>query len=66
MGMTTTTEQNYTEGTVILAMFDNGTKDLVWKGTASGTVDPGKSPEDRAKGIQGAVDKMLTDFPPGS
>ena len=66
MGMTTTTEQNYTEGTVILAMFDQGTKSLVWKGTASGTVDPGKSPQERAETIQGAFDKMLKDFPPGS
>ncbi len=66
MGMTTTTEQNYTEGTIILAMFEEGTESLVWKGTASATVDPGKSPEDRAKSIQGAVDKMLEDFPPGS
>ncbi len=66
MGMTTTTEQNYTEGTIILAMFDEGTENLVWKGTASATEDRGKSPEDRAKSIQGAVDKMLEDFPPGS
>jgi hypothetical protein len=66
MGMTTTTEQNYTEGTIILAMFDEGTESMVWKGTATATVDPGKSPEDRAKSIQGAVEKMLGDFPPGS
>jgi hypothetical protein len=66
MGMTTTTEQNYTEGTIILAMFDQGTKNLVWKGSASGTVDPGKSPQERAETIQSALDKMLKDFPPGS
>ncbi len=66
MGMTTTTEQNYTEGTVILAMFDQGTQSLVWKGTASGTLNPGASPDDRAKNIQSAIDKMLKDFPPGS
>jgi len=66
MGMTTTTEQNYTEGTVVLAMFDEATQEMVWKGTASDTVDPGKSPEDKAKSIQSAIDKMLGDFPPGS
>jgi hypothetical protein len=66
MGMTTTTEQSYTDGTVIVAMFDEATKNLVWKGTASKTIDPGKSPEDRAATIQSAVDKMLADFPPGS
>jgi hypothetical protein len=66
MGMTTTTEQNYMEGTIILAMFDEGTKNLVWKGTASDTIDPGKSPDERAKHIQSAIDKMLKDFPPGS
>jgi len=65
-GMATTTEQTYTQGTVILAMFDESTKNLVWKGTASNTVNPGASPEDRAKNIQSAVDKMLADFPPGS
>ena len=66
MGTSTTYEQNYTEGSIILAMFDQGTKNLVWKGTASGTVDPGQSPEERANTIQDAVDKMLKDFPPGS
>lgn len=66
MGTSTTYEQTYTQGTVILAMFDEGTKNLVWKGTASDTLDPGASPEDKAKNIQSAMDKMLKDFPPGS
>ena len=65
IGTSTTYEQSYTEGTIILAMFDQGTRNLVWKGTASGTVDPGRSPEERTETIQAAVDKMLKDFPPG-
>ena len=66
MGTSTTYEQNYTEGSIILAMFDQGTKNLAWKGTASGTLNPGASPDEKAKNIQSAVDKMLKDFPPGS
>ena len=54
-GMATTTEQTYTQGTVILAMFDESTKNLVWKGTASNTVNPSAIiPHSDTAGISGA------------
>lgn len=66
MGMSTTTENVWEEGTLIVGIFDVATKNLVWTGTATATIDPGRSPEERQKLIDDAVAKMLKDFPPGS
>ena len=66
MGMSTTTENVWEEGTLIVGLFDIGTKNLVWTGSATATIDPGRSPEERQKLINDAVAKMFKDFPPGS
>lgn len=66
MGMSTTYENVWEEGTLIVGFFDVGTKNLVWTGTATAAIDPGRSPEDRQQLIDDAVAKMLKDFPPGS
>lgn len=66
MGMSTTTENVWQEGSLIVGLFDVGTKNLVWTGTASAAIDPGRSPEQRQQVIDDAVEKMLKDFPPGS
>lgn len=66
MGTSTTYENTWQEGTLVLGMFDAGTKNLVWTGSATGTLDPGRSPEERQQMISSAVNKMLSDFPPGS
>lgn len=65
MGTSTTTEQVWNEGTLILAIFDTGTKNLVWTGSATTDIDGSRSPEDRQRLIDDAVGKMLGDFPPG-
>ena len=66
MGTSTTTEQVWNEGSLILGIFDTGTKNLVWTGTATTDLDPSRSPQERQELIDSAVTKMMGDFPPGS
>ena len=59
------TVQQYTEGTLILDFVDAKSKEMIWRGVASGAVDPGASPEKRTKRINEGVAKLLAKFPPG-
>ncbi len=65
MGTSTTTENVWQEGSLILGIFDTGTKNLVWTGTATTDIDGSRSPAERQKLIDDAVEKMMRDFPPG-
>jgi hypothetical protein len=67
-GMSTshTTATEWTEGTLILDMYDADDKELVWRGTATGTVKENLSPEERSKRINEVVAKMLERYPPQS
>ena len=65
MGTSTTTENVWNEGTLILAIFDTGTKNLVWTGSATTDIDGSRSPEDRQRLVDDAVGRMMRDFPPG-
>jgi hypothetical protein len=56
-GMATTTEQTWTDGTLILDLWDPATKKLVWRGSASQTLKG--NPEKRSKQIDQAFDGML-------
>ncbi|MFL6648584.1 MAG: DUF4136 domain-containing protein [Sulfurifustaceae bacterium] len=53
------------EGTVILEFVDPKTKSLLWRGTASGAVNPAATPEQQQQRIDEVVGKMLAQFPPG-
>lgn len=66
MGTSTTTENVWQEGSLIVGLFDTGTKNLVWTGTATAALDPSRSPDERQKLVDDAVAEMLKDFPPGS
>ena len=65
VGMSTTYENVWEEGSLIVGLFDMGTKNLVWTGTATAAIDPGRTPEERQKLIDDAVAKIMKDFPPG-
>lgn len=65
MGTSTTTEQVWNEGTLILAIFDVESRNLVWTGSATTDIDGSRTPEERQKLVDDAVNKMLGDFPPG-
>jgi hypothetical protein len=66
MGTSTTTQQTWNVGTLVLAMFEQNGKTMVWNGSASADIDGNRTPEDREKQITSAVNKMLKDFPPES
>lgn len=55
---------NYTEGTLMVDFIDGETKELVWRGTATGVIDPNPSASSSEKQINAAVDKMLKNYPP--
>jgi hypothetical protein len=66
MSTSTTYENSWEEGTLLIGMFDVGTKSLVWTGTATAALDASRSPEQRQQLVDDAVNKMMKDFPPGS
>jgi hypothetical protein len=63
-GMTTTTSSTILKGQVDLDMYDPAAKQLVWRGTASKTIDPKAKPEKRQKNLQKGVAKLLKNYPP--
>ena len=63
-GMATTTAYTYEVGTLVVDMFDAGTKRAIWQGTATATLpeNTGETPSL----LQTSLDRMFADFPPGS
>jgi hypothetical protein len=45
-------------------MYDSAQKELVWRGTASKTLDPKAKPDKKQKNISKAVAKLLKNYPP--
>jgi hypothetical protein len=45
-------------------MYDPAAKKLVWRGTASKTLDPKAKPEKREKNLRKGVAKLLKNYPP--
>jgi Domain of unknown function (DUF4136) len=66
MGTTMTTGSTSTiyVGQLDLDMYDSAKKELVWRGTASKTIDPKAKPEKQQKNITKAVAKLLKNYPP--
>ena len=63
-GTTTTTSSTIHVGQLDLDMYDPAAKKLVWRGTASKTIDPKAKPEKRQKNLTKAVAKLLKNYPP--
>ena len=67
-GMASTTTYGSTStvyvGQLDLSMYDPAAKQLVWRGTASKTLDPKAKPEKKQKNINKAVEKLLKKYPP--
>jgi len=51
-------------GELDISIYDPATKQLVWRGEASKTLDPQAKPEKTEKEINKAVQKLLKTFPP--
>lgn len=62
VGSSTTTVSEYTEGTLVVDIFDAGTKTLVWRGVAQDELK--KKQHKREKQAGRAIEKLLRDFPP--
>jgi hypothetical protein len=45
-------------------MYDPAAKQLVWRGSASKTLDPKAKPDKKQKNINKAVEKLLKKYPP--
>ena len=65
-GMNTTTGSTSTiyVGQLALDMYMPAQKALIWRGTASKTLDPSPDPEKTRARLQEAMDKMLETYPP--
>jgi hypothetical protein len=61
-GDSTTTEETYTVGTLVVDLFDSNTKQLIWRGSASDTLS-NKSGKNIKK-LDKSVEKMFDHFPP--
>src|SRR6202163_3473549 len=63
-GESTTTEQDYKEGTLVVDMYDAKTKQLIWRGSAEDTES--NKAEKNEKNLDKGVAKMFKKFPPDS
>jgi hypothetical protein len=63
-GESTTTEQDYKQGTLVVDMYDAKTKQLIWRGSAEDTVS--SKAEKNEKNLDKGVAKMFKKFPPSS
>ncbi|MFT5234522.1 MAG: hypothetical protein ACI9UK_002100 [Candidatus Krumholzibacteriia bacterium] len=55
----------YTQGTLVLDIIDAETKTLVWRGSATGTVDGGqRSPQEMQERINSVISDIMANFPP--
>jgi uncharacterized protein DUF4136 len=66
MGSSMTTGETSTIyiGQLGLDMYDSAKKELIWRGTASKTLDPKAKPEKQQKNLGKAVAKLLKNYPP--
>lgn len=63
-GMATTTVENTPVGTLTVDLFDNNTKKLLWRGTATNTLS--SKPEKNDEKLNKAVADLFKKFPPES
>ena len=61
-GESTTTVDTYKVGTVVVDMFDPNTKNLIWRGVATGTLS--KNPDKNTNNLDAQMHKMFEHFPP--
>ncbi len=61
-GNATTIVEHYKVGTLVVDMFDAGSKNLIWRGSASDTLSG--NPEKNTKNLDKGVQKMFSHFSP--
>jgi hypothetical protein len=63
-GMATAQSTTISIGTLVLDMYDPTTKQLVWTGRVTKTLDPGANQSKKQKNLDKAMQKLLKNFPP--
>lgn len=63
-GMATATQSTISVGALVVDMYQPSTKQLVWTGTASNTINPSSKQSKNEEHLNKAVAKLLKDFPP--
>ena len=63
-GMATASSSTINIGTLVLDMYDPTTKQLVWTGNATKTLDPSSNQEKNQKNLNKAMEKLLKNYPP--
>lgn len=63
-GMTTATTSTVNIGTLVFDAYDPTTKQLVWRGQGTKTLNPSKDPAKNQKNMDKAIAKILKNFPP--
>jgi hypothetical protein len=65
-GMASAQQSTIATGTLVLDMYDPATKQLVWTGRASKTLDSSANQDKKQKNLDNAMKKLLKNFPPKS
>jgi hypothetical protein len=63
-GMATASSSTIDIGTIVIDMYDPGTKQLVWTGHATKTLDPSSNQEKNQKNLDKSMAKLLKNYPP--
>jgi hypothetical protein len=63
-GTTNIDVSQYDEGTLVIDVIDMNKKELVWRGTGTGALNPNATVEERTANINNAVAQILAQFPP--
>jgi hypothetical protein len=64
MGSGSWTSSTISVGTLVLDMYDPGTKQLVWTGSATRIIDPSANQEKNIKNLDKSMAKLLKNYPP--
>jgi uncharacterized protein DUF4136 len=63
-GMATATSSTINVGTLVLDLYDPATKQLVWTGSATKSLDPSSNQQKNEKNLNKAMAKLLKNYPP--
>jgi hypothetical protein len=65
-GDTRVTTSTVDVGKLVIGLFDPATKQLVWRGAASKTLNLSRDPDKNYRTLEKAMAKLFRDYPPGS
>lgn len=63
-GISTAYTDTILVGSFVLDIYDRSQEKLIWRGTATKTINTGAKPDKRQKNIEKGAKKLMKDFPP--